>query len=102
MPAALASSTAYWIRGLSTTGSISFGIALVAGRKRAPRPPTGKMALRTGLIVMLDPCDVKGAFVPQGLHLDNGAAGRRRLITQQPVPRFVQARSEIGRPTVIG
>ena len=33
---------AYWIRGLSTTGSISLGIALVAGRKRVPRPPTGK------------------------------------------------------------
>ena len=39
-----ASSTAYWISGLSTTGSISFGIALVAGRKRVPSPPTGKMA----------------------------------------------------------
>src|SRR6056297_621636 len=41
-PAAIASSTAYWIRGLSTTGSISFGLALVAGRKRVPRPATGK------------------------------------------------------------
>ncbi|CPK90714.1 Uncharacterised protein [Bordetella pertussis] len=30
IPAATASSTAYWIRGLSTTGSISFGMALVA------------------------------------------------------------------------
>src|ERR1700681_4701625 len=51
MPAARASSTAYWISGLSTTGSISFGIALVAGRKRVPRPPTGKTALRTGRIM---------------------------------------------------
>src|SRR6202045_2972317 len=50
MPAALASSIAYWISGLSTTGSISFGIALVAGRKRVPRPATGKMALRMGFI----------------------------------------------------
>ena len=41
---AVASSTAYWISGLSTTGSISFGIAFVAGRKRVPSPPTGKMA----------------------------------------------------------
>jgi hypothetical protein len=30
--------------GRSTTVSISFGIALVAGRKRVPRPATGKMA----------------------------------------------------------
>src|SRR5579883_1053976 len=45
-PAARASSTAYWIRGLSTTGSISFGLALVAGRNRVPRPATGKTAVR--------------------------------------------------------
>jgi len=32
MPASLASSTTYWISGLSTMVSISFGIALVAGR----------------------------------------------------------------------
>src|SRR5215469_14636480 len=45
-PAASASSTAYWMRGLSTTGSISFGLALVAGRKRVPRPATGNTAVR--------------------------------------------------------
>src|SRR5207244_3750669 len=56
MPAALASSIAYWISGLSTTGSISFGIALVAGRKRVPSPATGNTALRTGLgMKLLDP-----------------------------------------------
>jgi hypothetical protein len=32
--------------GLSTSGSISFGCALVAGRKRVPRPAAGKTALR--------------------------------------------------------
>src|SRR5580698_4143360 len=47
MPAAMASSTAYWISGLSTMGSISFGLALVAGRKRVPRPATGNTALVT-------------------------------------------------------
>ncbi len=47
MPAATASSTAYWITGLSTRGSISFGWALVAGRKRVPQPAAGKTALRT-------------------------------------------------------
>src|SRR4030081_3653328 len=52
-PAALASSIAYWISGLSTTGSISFGIALVAGRKRVPSPATGNTALRTGFCIEL-------------------------------------------------
>src|SRR5271170_1650439 len=47
MPAWRASSTTCWISGLSTTGSISLGIALVAGRKRVPRPATGSTALRT-------------------------------------------------------
>ena len=47
MPAATASSTAYWITGLSTRGSISLGCALVAGRKRVPQPAAGKTALRT-------------------------------------------------------
>src|SRR5947207_4743498 len=45
-PAARAYSTAYWIRGLSTTGSISLGLALVAGRNRVPRPATGNTAVR--------------------------------------------------------
>ena len=47
IPAATASSTAYWMIGLSTSGSISFGCALVAGRKRVPHPAAGKTALRT-------------------------------------------------------
>src|SRR3954470_2528167 len=45
-PAATASSAAYWISGLSTMGSISLGLALVAGRKRVPRPATGNTAVR--------------------------------------------------------
>jgi len=44
MPEATASSTTYWIVGLSTIGSISLGCALVAGRKRVPRPATGNIA----------------------------------------------------------
>src|SRR3984957_14262538 len=51
-PAETASSTTYWISGLSTTGSISLGIALVAGRNRVPRPPTGNTALRTVKLAM--------------------------------------------------
>src|ERR1700685_4613124 len=50
-PESLASSTPYWIRGLSTTGSISLGCALVAGRKRVPNPAAGKTALRTFAII---------------------------------------------------
>src|SRR5277367_3362086 len=49
IPASIASSTAYWTTGLSITGSISLGTALVAGRKRVPMPATGRTALRTGL-----------------------------------------------------
>src|SRR6059036_2603703 len=46
-PARAASSTTYWIAGLSTTGSISFGVALVAGRNRVPRPAAGMTAFLT-------------------------------------------------------
>ncbi len=47
-PAATASSTTYWMAGLSTTGSISLGIALVAGRNRVPIPAAGITALVDG------------------------------------------------------
>src|ERR1700743_46830 len=53
IPASRASSTACWISGRSTRVSISFGIALVAGRKRVPRPATGNTALRTRFVVIL-------------------------------------------------
>ena len=41
MPAATASFTTYCIKGRSTTGSISLGIAFVAGSMRVPSPATG-------------------------------------------------------------
>src|SRR5262245_23506327 len=50
IPASRASSTTCWITGRSTTVSISFGTALVAGRNRVPRPATGKTALRMGFM----------------------------------------------------
>src|SRR3989344_2128976 len=53
MPAAIASSAAYWIRGLSTIGSISLGLAFVTGKKRVPSPATGNTALVTRLIFLL-------------------------------------------------
>ena len=43
-PEATASSMTYWMMGLSTSGSISLGWALVAGRKRVPSPAAGKTA----------------------------------------------------------
>ena len=51
-PADSASSTAYWISGLSTIGSISFGLALVTGRNRVPRPATGNTQVLTVLVGM--------------------------------------------------
>ena len=48
MPGRTASSTTYWMAGLSTTGSISLGCALVAGRKRVPRPGGGDDGLAHG------------------------------------------------------
>src|SRR5712692_7195130 len=56
-PEATASSTTYWIIGLSTIGSISFGCAFVAGRNRVPKPAAGKIALRIriGLAVSFSP-----------------------------------------------
>src|SRR5437588_12678953 len=52
IPEASASSTPYWIVGLSRSGSISFGWALVTGRNRVPRPAAVMIALRTGLAVI--------------------------------------------------
>ena len=45
IPEASASSIIYWIVGLSTIGSISFGQAFVAGKKRVPKPAAGITAL---------------------------------------------------------
>src|ERR1700716_394818 len=54
MPEAIASSTPYWMVGLSTRGSISLGCALVTGRNRVPRPAAGKIAFRTVCVVIND------------------------------------------------
>src|ERR671936_81686 len=53
MPARTASSTTYWMAGLSATGSISFGCALVAGRNRVPRPAAGVTAFVPGTRALL-------------------------------------------------
>ena len=56
MPAAMASSTAYWISGLSTIGNISLGLALVAGRNRVPMPATGKTAFLMAFFIVILLC----------------------------------------------
>ena len=47
IPAATACSTTYWIAGLSTMGSISFGWDFVAGRNLVPSPAAGMTAFFT-------------------------------------------------------
>src|SRR5882672_3268913 len=54
-PEATASSTTYWMVGLSTRGSISLGWALVAGRNRVPSPAAGITALRTLALTVSPP-----------------------------------------------
>ena len=44
-----ASSTTYWMAGLSTRASISLGWALAAGRNRVPSPAAGITAFLTGV-----------------------------------------------------
>src|SRR5882672_273105 len=80
-PATSASSTAYWMSGLSTTGSISLGLALVAGRKRVPRPATGKTA---ALMRFVSATGQTPAAMPVTAILHEGAArqaGRAAALT---------------------
>ena len=73
MPERTASSTMYWMAGLSTMGSISLGMALVAGRTRVPSPAAGITAFVTFIVqspLWLGPHDRAGPqhvlqFVPE-------------------------------------
>ena len=49
IPLAAASSTAYWIRGLPATGSVSLSATLVAGSILVPSPAAGMTAFITVL-----------------------------------------------------
>src|SRR5258708_25243496 len=85
IPLAIASSTRYWIVGLSTRGSISFGCALVTGRNRVPRPAAGKIALRTVMVDNLRRGDHPWRPAgPRGPH----RAGGRRASHHQHLPRL--------------
>src|ERR1700704_5331661 len=83
-PDATASSTTYWMVGLSTSGSISLGWALVTGRKRVPRPAAGNTALRTGGTPISD--NVSRGRVREGPGGDRGIgrARCRRVIGDEP------------------
>src|SRR6218665_88930 len=77
MPAAEAFSRGYWISGLSTTGSISLGDALVAGKKRVPRPATGNTALRMVLATVM--AVTSGRVGPWHVVFSPGAPGDRSI-----------------------
>src|ERR1700681_4712028 len=77
IPLAIASSTPYWIVGLSTSGSISLGCALVTGRNRVPSPAAGKIALRTGgMVTVRDSAERFGGSAAQMLGADEHARER--------------------------
>src|SRR3954465_2906669 len=84
-PAAMASSTPYWMMGLSTSGSISFGCALVAGRKRVPQPAAGKTAF---------PARIE----PQG----EGSGGGASIASVARGPRHRQALGRVSEASVGG
>src|SRR5437773_2512493 len=64
IPAPTASSTTYWMVGLSMTGTISFGWLFVAGRNLVPSPAAGITALRTFVISTGTPHHGVGLFDP--------------------------------------
>src|SRR5713101_3155758 len=72
IPEAAASSTANWMRGLPATGSISLGIALVAGSMRVPKPAAGITALRTFLLA--DMADARKDYGRKKLSLQRATA----------------------------
>src|ERR1044072_2166281 len=106
MPAAAASSTAYWMSGLSTTGIISLGLALVTGRKRLPKPATGNTAfLSFGIaapqdleqLVLIDHGPAEGACLVQlragvrtGHHVVGLLRHRRRHLVPARFQRFAR------------
>src|SRR2546427_359621 len=59
----MSSSITYWMRGLSTSGNISLGWALVAGKKRVPKPAAGKTAFEMRML-LLAPQIIVGPIEP--------------------------------------
>src|SRR3569832_2842865 len=72
------------MRGLSTTGSISLGLALVAGRNRVPRPATGNTAVR-----MADVGFVLIKYISWGLLYRGLSLTPRKAAKYMPVHIFI-------------
>src|SRR5436853_7912547 len=77
MPDWTASSTPYWMTGLSTSTSISFGCAFVEGRRRVPRQAAGKTALR---IVPL----MRSSYTIDAIVMIDAAYLRDHLVADRP------------------
>src|SRR3981189_1761845 len=70
--------------GLSTSGSISLGCALVAGKKRVPRPAAGKTALRTFIFIPTSPLAwIKRLPYDSNLHWGVGLSLQRRTVISE-------------------
>src|ERR1039457_7681122 len=102
-PAATASSTTYWIAGLSTTGSISLGVAFVAGRKRDPRPAAGTTAFVTAPVSgMLVTLAAAVGRTPRGLANLGGCVMDRDLPGAPGAPGVPGTQDVPGAPDVPG
>src|ERR1700752_4740165 len=102
-PAPTASSTTYWMAGLSTTGSISLGVALVAGRNLVPRPAAGVTALVTSLAAVSAmpeperPPESDPGFGQYGEEHARPPAAQGRTARPDPRPAVRAARGAAGR-----
>ncbi|WP_321791756.1 hypothetical protein [Burkholderia pyrrocinia] len=77
--------------GLSTTGSISFGLALVAGKNRVPRPATGNTAFVTFNMISDSIRSGLGPTIPMA-----GNAGMQSSFAgAMPLARMVARRPKI-------
>src|SRR5580692_4016760 len=96
------------MRGRSTTVSISFAIALVAGRKRVPNPATGRTALRSGLITDQRSSNLTGllsclsaARVKAHAELATFSATIAQSSPQQGIARLVQPAGQPVRAAIV-
>src|SRR5581483_9664438 len=83
-PARIASSTTYWIAGLSTIGSISLGWALVAGRNLVPSPAAGMTAFLT--FIASTPLGGVAVYSPPPTGSSPRDGARRTSATLWPCP----------------
>src|ERR1700722_8249413 len=87
--------------GLSTTGSISLGCALVAGRNRVPNPAAGRTALRTRCgFSAIDVCTQQPPYVAPAMAvnpsfgLEVPKVGQASSLSGLALPRFKSDRLE--------